>query len=78
MYNFLHDMKALLVQNRTVGLIENGTWNPASGKLIRLRLEEMKSMTLLEPVVTLKSSLKEDSKAQLDALKDAIVESLKG
>ena len=37
----------------------------------------MKSMTLLEPVVTLKSSLKEDSKAQLDALKDAIVGSLK-
>lgn len=78
MYNFLHDMKALQVQNRTVGLIENGTWNPASGKLIRLRLEEMKNMTLLEPTVTLKSSLKEDSKAQLDALKDAIVESLKG
>lgn len=76
MYNFLHDMKALMVQNRTVGLIENGSWAPASGKLIRLRLEEMKNMTLLEPTVTLKSSLKEDSRAQLEALKDAIVASL--
>ncbi|MGI6256281.1 MAG: FprA family A-type flavoprotein [Acutalibacter sp.] len=76
MYNFLHDMKSLLVQNRTVGIIENGTWNPASGKLMRLRLDEMKNMNVLEPVVTLKSALKDDSKAQLDALKDAIVASL--
>ncbi len=78
MYNFLHDMKALLVQNRTVGIIENGTWNPASGKLMRLRLDEMKNMNVLGPVVTLKSALKADSKAQLDALKDAIVASLNG
>ena len=78
MYNFIHDMEALLVQNRTVGIIQNGTWNPASGKLIQAELEGMKNITLLEPVVTVKSSLKEDSKAQLDALKDAIVESLKG
>lgn len=78
MYNFLHDMKSLLVQNRTVGIIENGTWNPASGKLMRLRLDEMKNMNVLEPVVTLKSALKADSKAQLDALKDAIVASLNG
>lgn len=78
MYNFIHDMEALLVQNRTVGIIQNGTWNPASGKLIQAELESMKNITLLEPVVTVKSSLKEDSKAQLDVLKDAIVESLKG
>ena len=78
MANLIHDMKALLLQNRTVGLIENGTWNPASGKLMRAELNGMKGMDILEPAVTLKSSLKEDSKAQLDALKDAIVESLKG
>ena len=78
MYNFLHDMKSLLVQNRTVGIIENGTWNPASGKLMRLRLDEMKNMNVLEPVVTLKSALKADSKAQLDALKAAIVAPLNG
>ncbi len=78
MANLLHDMKALLVQNRTVGLIENGTWNPASGKLMRAELNGMKGMNILEPAVTIKSSLKEDSKAQLDALKDAIVGSLKG
>ena len=76
MQNLLHDMKALLLQNRTVGLIENGTWNPASGKLMRAELGGMKGMDILEPSVTLKSSLKEDSRAQLDALKDALVESL--
>lgn len=76
MYNFLHDMEALQLRNRTVGLIQNGTWNPASGKLMRAELESMKDMRILEPVVTLKSSLKADSKEQLEALKDAIVASL--
>ena len=76
MYNFLHDMEALQLRNRTVGIIQNGTWNPASGKLMQAELETMKDMKVLEPVVTLKSSLKADSKEQLEALKDAIVASL--
>ena len=76
MYNFIHDMEALQLRNRTVGIIENGTWAPVSGKLMRAQLENLKDMTILEPVVTLKSSLKDESKAQLEALKDAIVNSL--
>ena len=76
MFNLIHDMKCLLLQNRTVGLIENGTWMPASGKLMRAELEGMKAMKILDPAVTIKSSLKEDSLAQLNALKDAIVASL--
>lgn len=76
MANVLHDMKALTLQNRTVGIIQNGTWAPASGKLIQEELAAMKGMTVLEPVVTLKSSLKPDSREQLLALADAIAESM--
>ena len=76
MLNFLHDMKALNVQNRTVALLENGSWAPTSAKQVRALLEEMKGMEILEPVVTVKSSLKEDSLNSIKELTDAIVKSL--
>ncbi|MDY3618563.1 FprA family A-type flavoprotein [Agathobaculum sp.] len=56
METLLADMKALSVQNRTVALIENGTWAPVSGRHMAARLAEMKNMTLLDGTVTLKSS----------------------
>lgn len=76
MLNFLHDMKALNVQKRTVALLENGSWAPTSAKQVRALLEEMKGMEILEPVVTVKSSLKEDSLNSIKELTDAIVKSL--
>ena len=76
MLNLLHDMKALNLQNRTVALMENGSWAPSCARQMRALLEEMKSMEILEPVVTLKSALKDDSLAQLDALRDALIASL--
>lgn len=76
MLNFLHDMKALNVQKRTVALLENGSWAPTSAKQVRALLEEMKGMEVLEPVVTVKSSLKEDSLNSIKELADAIVKSL--
>ncbi len=66
-------MKALNLQNRTVALMENGSWAPSCARQMRALLEEMKSMEILEPVVTLKSALKDDSLAQLDALRDALI-----
>ena len=72
MYNFLHDMGAL---SRTIGLIENGTWGPVSAKQMQQLFSEMKQMNVLEPVVTIKSSVKEDSLAALCALKDRILAS---
>ena len=60
MLNLLHDMKALNLQNRTVAVIENGSWAPSSAKQVQALLAEMKQMKVLEPVVTIKSSLKED------------------
>ena len=76
MLNLLHDMAALNIQNRTVGLIENGTWAPSAGKSMRTLLEGMKNMTILEPVATVKSALKKDSRDSLSQLKDALVASL--
>ena len=76
MLNLLHDMAALNIQNRTVGLIENGTWAPSASKSMRTLLEGMKNMTILEPVATVKSALKKDSRDSLSQLKDALVASL--
>lgn len=74
MHNLLEDMKALAVQKKKVAVIENGTWAPQSGKLIRHALEEMKDMTVIGDNVTLKSAVKKDS--DLDELADAIAASL--
>lgn len=76
MLNLLHDMKALNVQNRTVALMENGSWAPSSAKQVRALLDEMKGMEILEPVVTVKSALKEDSMNSLRELADTLVKSL--
>ena len=74
--NFLHDMKALNLQNRTVGLIENGSWAPAAGKQTMNLLSELRDVRILEPVVTIKSSLKDEGLAVLMQLKDSILASL--
>ena len=76
MQSLLHDMKALNVQNRTVALIENGSWASTCAKQMRAALEEMKQMQILDATVTLKSTLKEDSAAALELLKESILTSL--
>lgn len=76
MLDFLQDMKALDLRSRTVALIENGSWAPASAGQMRARLEEMKDMTLLKPAVTIRSSLKGDAVAALDELSKALADSL--
>lgn len=76
MYNLLHDMQQLNVQNRTVGIIDNGTWAVTAGKQMRDMLAQMKNMNVLEPTVSVKSSLKEETMIQLEGLKQAIIDSL--
>ena len=76
MLSLLHDMKALNLQNRTVGLVQNGSWAPASGRQMQALVGEMKDMRVLQPVVTLRSALDEASMAQLMALKDALAAQL--
>ena len=75
MLNLLHDMKALNLSKRTIALIGNGTWAPLTAPMQTL-LEEMKQMQILEPVVTLKTTLKEDSMEQLNQLKLHLLSSL--
>ncbi len=77
MLSFLHDMKALNVQNRKVAVIENGSWAPKAGDLITEFLdEEMKMMNIIDPMVTVNSALKNDKESELDDLADAIIESI--
>ena len=76
MLNLLHDMKALNLQNRIIALIENGSWAPASAKQMCALLGEMKQMQILDPIVTIKSSVKENSFSDIARLKDNILSSL--
>lgn len=72
METFLLDLKAHNFQNRTVALIENGTWAPQAGKLMGELVGSMKNMTVLENPISLKSSVKEPQRAALEALAEAL------
>lgn len=72
----LQDLKAHNLQNRKVALIENGSWAPASGRLMTEIFQSMKNIELLETKVTLKSSVKPEQKKAIDALADEIIKSL--
>lgn len=77
MHNFLIDMKALNLQNRTFALIENGSWACKSGDLMQKFIdEEMKNMTVLNERLSMASSLHADKAVELEALANAILESV--
>lgn len=74
MEEFLLHMKSKGFQKRTVGIMENGSWAPMAGKAMRAILETMKQITLAEPAVTIKSAVHEDTKQQMEALAEALVQ----
>ncbi len=76
MHNYLMDMKALNLQNRTFALIENGSWATQSGRLMGEFLDGMKKMNVLEDKLSLVSSMKEDNVVDMDALVDSVIESM--
>lgn len=76
MENLLADMKALAVQNKTVALMENGTWAPTTAKQMREKLAELKNVTILDTQITIKSAMAPEQEGQLEALADAIVASM--
>ena len=79
MLAYLDDMKALNLQNRTFAVLENGTWACTSGKLMSSFVtDEMKSCTLLDGKLSLKSTLLSDQSDNLDQFAAAIAESVKG
>ena len=73
MEDFLHHLKAKNYQKRRIGLIENGTWAPCSGKVMRGILETMKSIDICDTVVTIKSSMKADNVVAMEQLADEIL-----
>ena len=73
METFLNHLKAKAYQKRTVGLIENGSWAPSAGRVMKKALEECKEIEIIEPMVTIKSTLKTENLPQLSALADAIL-----
>lgn len=76
--NYLEDMKALNLQNRTFAIVENGSWACKSGDLMQKFLdEEMKNMTVLNERVSLSSALSSEKEAELDFMADAIADSVK-
>lgn len=72
MQDFLHHLQSKAYQNRTIGLIENGSWAPTAAKTMRSILDTMKNITIVEPVVTIKSALKENDIPGLEELADAL------
>ena len=77
MHNFLIDMNALNLQNRTFSLIENGSWACKSGDLMQKFIdEEMKNMTVLNERLSMASSLHADKAVELETLANALLESV--
>ena len=74
--DLLHDLKAHSWQNRTVAIIENGTWAAQSGKAMRTLLEEMKNITILGEDLSLKSAMKQEQMEDLEFLANLIIANL--
>mgnify|MGYP000757480238 FL=1 len=72
MESFLSRLKHKNFQNRKVAIVENGTWAPTAAKTIKATLSEMKNITLVEPVVTIRSAYKPSDEAAFDALAEAL------
>ncbi|MDD2957489.1 MAG: flavin reductase [Lachnospiraceae bacterium] len=72
----LHDLAAHNIQNRTVALIENGSWAATSGRLMREILEKCKGITFVDPVLSVKSSVRPDQLAVIDEMVKAIADTM--
>ena len=73
MHDFLHHLQIKAYQNRKVGIIENGSWAPCAGRVMRSMLEQMKQVEIVEPVVTIRSRMKASDLPALEALADAMM-----
>lgn len=73
MDDFLRHLKGKNFQNRTVALIENGSWGPTAGKAMKALLGEMKEITILDPMITIRSAIKPETVTQLEELADTLL-----
>lgn len=74
MQDFLNHLQAKAYQNRTVGILENGSWGPTAARTMKGSLDTMKNITLVEPVVTIRSTMKDSDLPAMEALAEAIAE----
>lgn len=74
MQDFLNHLQAKAYQNRKVALVENGTWAPSAARVMKGLLESMKNITVLEPVVTIRSAMKESDMDAIEALVKSVAE----
>ena len=73
MEDFINHLRIKTYQNRKVAFVENGTWAPASGKKMREQMEAMKNITIIEPIVTVESTVKAKTIEDLKVLADALI-----
>lgn len=73
MYDFLHHLAIKSFQNRTVALLQNGSWAPTAGKVMRGLLETMKNVTIVEPMVTITSRMKDSDIPAMEEMCRAIM-----
>ena len=73
MEHFLRHLKDRNYQNRTVGIIENGSWAPSAGRGMKTIISEMKDVNIVEPMITIKSRMNEENRKQMENLADEIL-----
>lgn len=73
MHAFLHGLTERSYQNRTLGVIENGTWAPTAGRIIKSTFEKSKNITWLDTTVTIKSAMNAANDAQIEAMADELM-----
>jgi len=76
MDELIQDLAAHNIQNRTIAIIENGSWAVSSGSLIRAKLSACKNIKFIEKIITIKSSLKKEQLSEIDSMTEAIINSL--
>ena len=73
MYDFLHHLKIKSYQRRRVAIVENGSWAPTAGRVMRAMLEGMKSIDIVEPMVTIRSRMKDSDLPEMEQLADNLL-----
>ncbi len=73
MHDFIHHLKLKAYQKRRVGIIENGSWAPCAGRIMKGMLEQMKEIEIVEPMVTIRATMKQCDIPAMEALAEAML-----
>ena len=73
MHDFLYHLQIKNYQKRRLGIVENGSWAPTAGRVMRAMIEQLKDCEIVEPMVTIRSRMKEADLPQLDLLAQAML-----